>query len=144
MPSIQVKTVFELDETSLQKVLQHQGGPVFEAARRAGASVRDRAKILLTAHNLVNTGQLRNSIEYTVQDEGKQIVAKIEARLPYALYVHEGTTGPIVPRTARVLRFRGRGGAFQFAPQVKGTRETGRFFPFLREAIDQFDITDMT
>lgn len=144
MPSIQVQTNFELDETSLRKVLQYEGGPVFEAARRAGAWVRDRAKVEITTHNLVNNGQLRNSIEYVVQDEGQQIVAKIQARVPYAMYVHEGTTGPIVPRTARVLRFKGRGGAYTFAPSVAGTRETGRYYPFLTSALDALELSNLT
>lgn len=56
----------------------------------------------------------------------------------YSKYVHDGTQGPIFPTRAKVLRFRPKGAtAFVFAPSVRGTRQTGNWSPFLRNALKQ-------
>ena len=144
MSTIRTVTTFQLDSTALQQALTGQGGPVFQAAQRAGARVRDKAKLNLTEANLVGTGLLRNSIESETGVRGNGVVSRVGTNVPYAIYVHEGTSGPIRPTTARVLRFKGRGGAFTFAPSVQGTRDTGRFRPFLVDALRDLTLSDFT
>lgn len=142
MSTIRTVTTFQLDGAALQQALSGRGGPVFQAAQRAGARVRDKAKLNLTESQLVRTGVLRNSIESETAVRSDGVVSRVGTNVPYSIFVHEGTSGPIVPRTARVLRFKGRGGAFTFAPSVQGTRETGRFRPFLVDALRDLTLSD--
>lgn len=142
MSGIQTSTTFQLDGAALQAALTGQGGPVYQAVQRAGARVRDVAKLNLTESNLIRTGELRNSIESETGVRGDAVVSRVGTNVPYSIYVHEGTSGPIVPRTARVLRFRGQSGAFVFTPSVRGTRDTGRFRPFLVDALNNLTLDD--
>ena len=138
---ISVNTSVQLSDAQIRQITTQPGGPVWDAMLRATGITRDRAKVDLTVNNLINRGTLRNSIESRVTARGDQIVGTIGSDLNYAGYVHEGTQGPILPQRARVLRFRS-GGAFVFAPSVRGTRETGRYSPYLRKALEQLDISD--
>jgi hypothetical protein len=140
---ISVNTSLKLSEAAVRQITTAPGGPVWNAMLKATAITRDRAKLDLTVNNLVNNGQLRNSIESKVTARGDEVVGRIGTDLSYAGYVHEGTVGPIVPRRARVLRFQPKGAtAFVFASSVQGTRETGRYSPFLKKALDQLDLSD--
>jgi hypothetical protein len=131
----------ELREDEIDRVLNGNGQPVYSALQRGIAKGRDRAKVNLTTKGLVDTGNLRNRIDTEIVRRGRQLEGRIVARTPYAIYVHEGTSGPIMPRTARALRFRS-GGSFVFARSVRGTRETGRFTPFLKDARDSLSTSD--
>lgn len=127
----------ELDE------LTRPDGMVARGVLRAAGKVRDRAKENVTRAGLVDTGRLRNSITVVVQDAGgEHPKATVQSDLEYALYQHEGTAnngaGFIYPRRAQVLRFKGRSGAFVFAPRVHGVRAT----PFLTDALDSLRIED--
>lgn len=140
---ISVKSSVQLSEAQIRQITTQPGGPVWDAMLKATGITRDRAKLDLTVNNLVNRGTLRNSIESKVEARGDQIVGTIGSDLNYAGYVHEGTQGPILPQRARVLRFRPTGAsAFVFASSVQGTRETGRYSPYLRKALDQLDLSD--
>lgn len=121
------------------------GGVVFQSVQRGAGRCRDYAKNELGANSRIDTGRLRQSIESEVFSEGSTVRGRIGTDVTYARFVHEGTTGPIVPRRARVLRFRPKGGsAFVFAPQVKGTRETGNWTPFLVNALKRLTTRDLT
>jgi hypothetical protein len=140
---VAVSTSISISGTAVSQLLEQPGGPVWQAADRAGIATTSRARIDLTAANLVNTGVLRNSIEHRTTAEPGRVVSRVGTDVGYARYVHEGTTGPIYPRTARVLRFQPRGSSsFVFADSVRGTRETGRYSPFLTNALQQLTTSD--
>jgi len=125
--------------------LNQPGGVVYEAVMRGSARVRDLAKDELGAHSRIDTGRLRQSVEREVYSEAGGVRGRVGTDVEYARYVHEGTASPIVPRRAKVLRFRPKGGgAFVFAPQVRGTRETGNFTPFLVNALKRMTTRDLT
>ncbi|QGJ95812.1 tail completion or Neck1 protein [Gordonia phage EMoore] len=94
----------------------------------------------------VDSGALRNSIEYVVTVGPNRTHVKIGSPLPYARYIHEGTGiygpqgTPIVPTTRQVLKFqvkgssgrrRGRDAPWVFAKSVKGVKPN----PFLVDAL---------
>lgn len=121
------------------------GGQLWNSLVRTGIRVEAFAKDELTKDNRVDTGRLRNSIESRVFKNGDEIGVRVGTNVGYAKLVHEGTTGPILPTTARVLRFKPKGGStFVFADSVRGTRETGNFTPFLKNALARVGLSDMT
>lgn len=138
-----VSTKVTLSEAAIAQITRSASGPVWQAVARAGTTTAGRAKIDLTANRLVDQGLLRNSIESEVSVRGESVVARIGTNVDYARFVHEGTTGPIVPRRARALRFRS-GGVQIIRTQVQGTRETGRFSPYLTNALQQLALSDFT
>jgi len=141
-----VRTVASLDvnQSALQQVLFAGSSPVFQAMQRAGTKTVARAKSDLTQNRLVSTGLLRNSIESETSVRGSEVVSRVTANAEYGLFVHEGTTGPILPTTARVLRFKPKGGTIIYRPEVRGTKETGRFSPFLTNALKMLELSDLT
>lgn len=139
----QIRAELKLDQSAIDKTMTGKGGPVWQAALRAGGYVRDQAKLDLTNNGLVNTGKLRNSIESTVAKRDKQVIATVGTDVEYARFVHDGTKGPIVPKRARVLRFKPKGGSsFVFAASVRGTKETGRYSPFMTNALKKLKASD--
>lgn len=144
MGAVRVVAKLDLSADQLQKLLTARDGPVFQAMRRAGTTTVARAKADLTAEGLIDTGRLRNSIESETFVRGSEVVSRIGTDVTYSTFVHQGTTGPIVPRTARALQFVPKSGATViYRASVRGTRETGRFSPFLTNAIKQLDIRDL-
>jgi phage gpG-like protein len=141
--AFQVKAELKLDQSAINKAMTGRGGPVWQAALRAGGYVRDQAKLDLTNNGLVNTGKLRNSIESQVSAKGTQVVATVGTDVEYARFVHDGTKSPIVPRRARALRFKPKGSSvFVFAAKVRGTKETGRYSPFMTNALKKLKTSD--
>lgn len=140
-----IQASFKLDDGAVRKLSTGRGQPVWNAAVRAGGVVRDRAKLELTRKGLGDTGRLRNSIESSTSARGNQVVSTVGTDVNYARFVHDGTSGPIVPRRARMLRFRPKGSSvFVFAKQVRGTRETGRFTPYLEDALKSLKTQDFS
>lgn len=113
-----------------------------QAVWRAAGKVRDRAKRNISNAGRVNTGAMRNSIVARRMRGGKSGVwYEVGSNLPYAIFQHEGTQGPIFPRRATVLRFKPKGGsAYVFAKQVRGV--TGE--PFLTDALKTLTNADFT
>lgn len=140
--SVRVAVTVTLDEQQIREMLTSSGGPVYQAVQRGVGRGRDLAKINLTAASLVDTGQLRNQIESSVRLDGQDLVGRVTSRAAHTMFVHDGTTGPIVPRRARALRFKVRGSGFVFATSVRGTKETGRYSPFLTDALEKLTIGD--
>lgn len=140
--AVQVAVTVTLDDDRIRELVSGSGGPVHDAVLRGTGRGRDMAKLNLTVKGLVDTGQLRNQIESSVRLDGQDLVGRVTSRAAHTMFVHEGTTGPIVPRRARVLRFPVRGGGFVFAASVRGTRETGQWTPFLTDALERLTIAD--
>ena len=138
--AVQTTVRVEIDEARARALVQGEGSPVWDAVARAGGVTRDRAKLNLTVAGRVDTGQLRNQVESEVVLRGQEIVARVTSRAAHTMFVHDGTSGPIVPRRARVLRFKPRGAtAFVFTPQVDGIAAT----PFLTDALAELTIGDL-
>jgi len=92
--------------------------------RRVAAQARDRAKLNLTADGSVDTGRLRNSVQYQrFPSSRRPINYQVGTNVDYGIFLERGTRDH-GPRTAKVLRFRGRNGAFVFAKRVKGIKAT--------------------
>lgn len=132
----QVRVVSNLDTTAVQDwIATAVGGSV----QKAAGAVRDNAKDNLTAAGRVDIGNLRRGISAeTAVVRGRQVTARVVSEQPYSRFVHDGTTGPIVPRRARVLRFTPRGGPLVFTPSVRGITST----PFLTDALRQLRVDD--
>lgn len=86
----------------------------------------------------VRTGYLKNHIGVQKKKEGWELVAAA----PYAAYVESGTgiyrkesPGYIIPKKARFLVFRGKGGNLVFAKKVRG--QPPQYF--MARAIDDID-----
>lgn len=127
-----------VDEGAVRAWIEQEvAGGVLAAAGR----VRDMAKAVITADGRVDTGQMRNTIVAEVnRTEGNTVVGRVTAESEHAVYQHEGTAQEIVPRRARVLRFRPRGSAtFVFAPSVRGIHPANptKPLPFLTMALDR-------
>lgn len=125
------------DEAEFRRITEEQTVP--QAVWRATGKVRDRAKANITKAGRVDTGAMRNSIVGRRLRQGRGGVwYEVGSDLTYTLYQHEGTTGPIVPRRATVLRFQSKGGSFVFPKQVRGV--TGE--PFLTDALQSLTVND--
>lgn len=123
--------------------LLQPGGVVYRGFQKAAGRTRDRAKMNLTRVGRVDTGRLRNSIDYEIQVRGSTISASVGTDVEYAKYIHDGTanngTGYIYPRRATFLRFRPRGGpGFVYAKKVRGIKGT----PFIQDAINDLKAGD--
>jgi hypothetical protein len=145
MSTIRTVTTLKLDRTAVEQVRSGPTGPVWNAVSKAAAQTRDRAKVDLISKSLVDKGRLAQSIESIVELRGQEVVGRIGTDVTYAPFVHEGTDSPIVPRVKRALAFKPKGGARMIVVgQVRGTKETGRYSPFLTNALDQLNIRDFT
>lgn len=127
----------EWNEAEFNRILEQQTVP--QAVWRATRKVRDRAKANITSAGRVDTGALRSSIVARRVRSGKREVRyQVGSDLEYALYQHEGTRSPIVPRRARVLRFTGSSGKVVYAKQVRGVQGV----PFLTNALKSLTYAD--
>ena len=139
-----VNVTVQVDRAALQGFLANEVASRFQ---QAAGTVRDLAKAEITAAGRVDTGQMRNAnVAETAQVRGSEIAVRVVNDTPQAGYQHEGTARVIRPRRARVLRFRPRGGAFVFAPEVQGIWPGNRTepLPFLTNALDKLNIDDFT
>lgn len=105
------------------RAISSENGYVGVGVRRAAGRVRDRAKQNITAAGRVDTGKMRNSVrvERASASRPGRVVYQVGSDLLYAIFQEEGTTGPIVPKRARVLRFSPKGSSsFIFRPSVSG------------------------
>jgi hypothetical protein len=140
-----VVTSIKLDQSAIRATTTGASGPVWNAVTKASAEVRDRAKVDLLSNGLTDTGRLVNSIERIVSVRGQQVVGRVGTDVEYAPLVHEGTRSPIIPRRKQALAFVPRRGARVIVvSQVRGTKETGRFSPFLTNALAQLNLRDFT
>lgn len=112
-----------LDKKAIAR-LSAPGGDIDTFTRRVAGQARDRAKMNLTTDGSVDTGRLRNSVQYQRFPTARRSVNyQVGTNLDYGIYLERGTRDH-GPRTAKVLRFRGKSGAFVFAKRVKGIKAT--------------------
>jgi hypothetical protein len=112
-----------LDKKAIAR-LDREGGDIDTFTRKVAGQARDRAKLNLTADGSVDTGRLRNSVQYQrFPSARRRVNYQVGTNLDYGIYLESGTRDH-GPRTAKVLRFRGRNGAFVFAKRVRGIRAT--------------------
>lgn len=135
-----IRVSIRWNDAEFKRITEQQTVP--QAVWRAAGKVRDRAKVNITTAGRVDTGAMRNSIVgRRVRGGKKGVWYEVGSDLPYAIYQHEGTRGPIVPRRAMLLRFKPKGGsAYVFAKQVRGV--TGS--PFLTDALKSLTVNDFT
>lgn len=112
-----------LDRVAVRR-LGDEGGDIDTFTRRVAGQARDRARLNLTADGSVDTGRLRNSVQYQrFPSARRRVNYQVGTNLDYGIYLERGTRDH-GPRTAKVLRFRGKNGAFVFAKRVRGIRAT--------------------
>lgn len=140
----QVNVTARIDASAMQGFL---AGEVAQRFQQAGGIVRDYAKAEITTAGRIDTGQMRNAnVAETARVSGTQITVRVVNDTPQATYQHEGTAQTIYPRRARVLRFQPRGGAFVFAPTVRGIHPANptKPLPFLTRALERLTLDDFT
>lgn len=112
-----------LDKKAIAR-LSAPDGDIDTFTRRVAGQARDRARLNLTTDGNVDTGRLRNSVQYQrFPTARRRVNYQVGTNLDYGIYLERGTRDH-GPRTAKVLRFRGKSGAFVFAKRVKGIRAT--------------------
>lgn len=138
------RVVVRFDQRAVAALIDSPAGPVAQDLLRRGRRVQNEAKRLCP----VDRGDLRNSIVVELASDAGRLTVIIGSRLPYAIFVHEGTGVygprgvPITARSSTFLRFPVRGmtsartraqtaDGFVFARSVSGM--PGR--PFLRNAL---------
>lgn len=139
-----VNVTASVDTSGLHDFLANEAAQRFQ---QAGGVVRDYAKAEITQAGRIDTGQMRNAnVAETARLQGTRISVRVVNDTPQAQYQHEGTPQEIFPRRARVLRFKPRGGAFVFAPSVRGIHPANptKPLPFLTDALDRLRLDDFT
>lgn len=122
--------------------LNGPGGTVQQGLEQACRRTVDRTKQNITQKRRIDTGRMRNSVDYEILGvSGGRVQAQVRINTRYAIYQEEGTTGPIRPRRATFLRFRPAGSStFVFARQVRGVRPMNA----LRDAVADLSPDDFT
>ncbi|MES9362414.1 hypothetical protein ABEQ05_12175, partial [Cutibacterium acnes] len=114
MPSSGI--VFTPNRAGIAEVTAGAAGPVFKLVRKAQAETQ------LVANRITptDTGRLRGANETTpIVVQGTKVVAGVENKTSYAMFVHEGTRAHVIePRNKRVLAWVPRGGTVRFAKRV--------------------------
>lgn len=117
------RTRITLDKKAIAR-LKANGGDIDRFTQHVAGQARDRAKLNLTSDGSVDTGRLRNSVQsQRFPSSSRRINYQVGTKLDYGIYLERGTRDH-GPRTAKVLRFKGKNGAFVFAKRVKGIRAT--------------------
>lgn len=149
------RVVNNFNDAQLNYILSSPSGPIAKDLLKRGKRVETRAKLNLsgvtgTGPRRVDTGRLRASIGVQLIVGFKSMAVRVGTDVYYARWVHDGTGiygpkhMPIVPKTAKVLRFRSRvisgkrkSHGWVYAKSVKGMRGN----PFLAEALPAFKNT---
>jgi hypothetical protein len=102
--------------------MNRPGGLIDRAVSRAAGFVRDQAKLIITLEGRVDTGALRQDVRSErVQSFSGGVYYRVGSDLEYAKWQEKGVEGPIVPRHAKVLRFKPKGSSvFVFRPRASG------------------------
>jgi Bacteriophage HK97-gp10, putative tail-component len=128
------------------KVVTGPGGLAELAVRQAAGRVRDRTKRNITNRGRVDTGKMRQSVDYHIKTQNAhEVVAEVGIYTAYANWQEQGTAGAgagwIYPRRAKVLRFKGKGAAgYTFAKRVRGVKPMNA----LKDAIESLSDSDFT
>lgn len=102
--------------------LNSETGAVGRAVARAAGTVRDGGKRIIAAEGRVNTGALRQSVKseklYSNEHGARYRIGSDNVA---AMPQHEGVVGPVLPRRAKVLRFKPKGtSTYIFRPRSSG------------------------
>lgn len=117
----------EVNRANVRALMDSQQGPAVLDMERRLIRIQNDAKRRCP----VDTGRLRNSISHEIVVERGALVGRVGTNVQYATALHEGHK-PIVPVTARVLRFTPKGSNVAiFRPRTRAV--AGR--PFLRLAL---------
>lgn len=95
---------FVVNRKALERLTRSEQGPGGKLLANKSKKVQAQAKRNLTANKSVDTGVLRNSIDWQFVSTRKELVTRIGTNVDYALYVEEGR-GPVVPKNKKVLKF---------------------------------------
>lgn len=128
-----------LNRAQIRQLKTDPNGDIGRAARRGAGRARDLARRNITADGLVDTGRLRQSIRSEhLRTSPTEVRYEVGSDLDYAIYPELGTRDH-GPRTARVLRFKPKGGSgFVFARRVRGVRA----YKYLTRVLSQLKVTD--
>lgn len=112
--------------------LTAKGGILDRRLSAAALRAADTVKREITAKGRVNTGLMRQSVSWKIREEtrgGLDFSAEVGIYVFYGNWQDQGN-GPvggfIYPKRAKMLRFKGRTGAFVFAKKVR-TLTPGNF-----------------
>lgn len=110
------KVTFVSNRAGMDKVLSSPSGPVFKMVKKWQATTLAVANRVTPA----DTGRLRGANEPTpIVVAGQKVIAGVENPTEYAMFVHEGTKPHVIlPKNAKVLTWKPRGGAQVFARKV--------------------------
>ena len=118
---------FQINQAAVRALLTNPRGEIGRDMLRRGRNVAFYARRFAP----VRTGRLRASIDARLIPYAGGVACTVSTRVPYAYYQHEGTGiygphgTPIVPVTAKFLRFIPKGGStYVFAKEVRGTPPT--------------------
>lgn len=104
---------------------------------RAAQTTQRRARANIAAAGRVNSGALMRSIE--IRPTGTMRYS-VGSDLPYAIFQEKGI-GPVVPVSAKVLRFKPKGASgFVFAQRTKGFAGAH----YMRDAYRSLTMADFT
>lgn len=128
----------KVHQQTVKAILQSPSGGVAKDLFRRGKKVESAAKRnLQRPPRRINTGYLRSSIHTQLITGAGAPYVVVGTNVWYAVLVHDGTGiyGPkgtyIVPKVAKALSWRVKGGKRIFALKVKGMRPN----PFLKDAL---------
>lgn len=111
---------------AVPRMVRDPSGPVYRWSTRLGLSVRNGA----VQRCNVDTGLLRSSITFDVEQGPNGLVVVVGSPLHYARWVHEGR-GVVYPVNARALRWVTPSGQVVFARSSSAYAGN----PFLRDAV---------
>jgi len=118
----------EINQSAVNELVTNPASPIYRHMVAVGATVSAVAKVKAN----VDTGRLRQSIDFELVSRPPELTARVFAPVDYAEVVHEGH-GVIVPRRAKVLRWRGRDGEYHYARRVGPVAGN----PFLVDAVKE-------
>lgn len=96
--------VVSTDEAALRRLLNGRQGGVARMLAAKAVKVETRAKEIITAEGLVDTGRYRSSIAWRLDQDGLGVYAEIGSAVPYAGLIERGTRPHIIrPRRKRAL-----------------------------------------
>ena len=77
-----------MDKQSVNDLKRSSNGPVAQYLVRKAYQVQNKARVNCP----VDTGNLRGSITHEIAQDGEGLSARVGTNVPYAVYVHEGTS----------------------------------------------------
>lgn len=97
------RIVIKVNQQAARQYVTAPYGPVYQYVEAKAEAVAATARRLAQSAS----GTLRSSIAQTMYISGMNVFAQVGSRLPYAIFIHEGT-GIYGPRHAMIYPLRGR------------------------------------